>query len=83
MTKFQYTTFVCDHDALQPILTELGLEGWRLHTCDPVAPVGPQGSGILQAFVVLDKVIEEMDFADQDTLVVDVDDVPEGIAMRS
>jgi hypothetical protein len=82
MTKFQYKTFVCDHDALQDLLTEFGLTGWRLHTCDPVATVGPQGSGILQAFVVLDRVIEEDGFADQETLVVDYEEADEGLAMK-
>ncbi len=52
--------------------------GWRLHTCDPVVTVGPQGSGLLNAFVVMDKFVEE-----EDPQVVDTEDAQEGIAMRS
>ena len=77
MPYFQYITFVCEQTALQTMLTEYGRDGWRLHTCDPVVTVGPQGSGLLNAFVVMDKFIDE----EEDPQVA-VDDAPEGIAMR-
>ncbi len=78
MPIFQYVTFVCEQTELQTMLTEHGLNGWRLHTCDPVVTVGPQGSGLLNAFVVMDKFIDE----EEDQRVVDDDDAQEGIAMR-
>jgi len=77
MSHFQYLTFVCEQTDLQAMLTEHGLDGWRLHTCDPVAALGPLGSGMLNAFVVMDKFIDE----EEDQQVTD-DDAQEGIAMR-
>ncbi len=77
MLIFQYLTFVCPQDELQAALTQHGLEGWRLHTCDPVVTMGPEGSGLLNAFVVLDRYVEpeeaEVEVAD--------DGASEGIAM--
>lgn len=78
MVIFQYLTFVCEQAILQKLLSEHGLEGWRLHTCDPVVTVGPQGSGILQAFVVMDKCSDE----EVDPQVVMDDDAQEGIPMK-
>ena len=79
MPHFQYVTFVCEQTELQTMLTEHGLNGWRLHTCDPVVTVGPQGSGLLNAFVVMDKFIDE---EEENSQVVDNEDAQEGIAMR-
>ena len=78
MPIFQYLTFVCEQTELQAKLTEHGLEGWRLHTCDPVVTVGPQGSGLLNAFVVMDRYIEQPD--EPEELVMD--DAQEGLAMK-
>ena len=80
MGIFKYLTFVCPQVELQAALTTHGLEGWRLHTCDPVVTMGPEGSGLLNAFVVLDRYIEE---PEEEAVgeVVD-DEAPEGIAMR-
>lgn len=78
MPYFQYVTFVCAQTELQTMLTEHGLNGWRLHTCDPVAMLGPQGSGMLQAFVVMDKFVDD----GEETPQVDDEDAQEGIAMR-
>ncbi len=78
MVIFQYLTFVCEQSELQPLLSRYGLEGWRLHTCDPVVTVGPQGSGMLNAFVVMDKFSDEED----DQQVVVDDDAQEGIPMK-
>ena len=78
MPIFQYLTFVCEQTELQERLTKLGLDGWRLHTCDPVVTVGPQGSGLLNAFVVMDRYVEP----DSEELVVEDDDAQEGIAMK-
>ena len=78
MLHFQYLTFVCEQIELQERLTQAGLEGWRLHTCDPVVTLGPQGSGMLNAFVVMDKFIDE----EEDPQVVDNEDAQEGIAMK-
>ena len=79
MSHFQYITFVCEQLELQALLTEHGLEGWRLHTCDPVVTLGPLGSGMLNAFVVMDKFIDE---DDGEQVVPDVEDAQEGIAMK-
>jgi hypothetical protein len=79
MPIFEYLTFVCEQTELQARLTEAGLGGWRLHTCDPVVTVGPQGSGLLHAFVVMDRYVEDPDTSGEP--VVD-DGTPEGIAMR-
>ena len=81
MPIFQYITFVCEQSALQALLTEHGLGGWRLHTCDPVVTVGPHGSsGMLHAFVVMDRYLDETDLPEE--LVVEADDAQEGLAMR-
>ncbi len=79
MPIFQYKTFVCEQTELQAKLTEYGLEGWRLHTCDPVVMVGSQGSGLLNAFVVMDRYVEEPEA--EVAVVVDTD-AQEGIAMK-
>lgn len=79
MPIFQYLHFLCEQTELQALLTEHGLEGWRLHTCDPVVTVGPQGSGLLHAFVVMDRYVEEP--VDPEKPVGD-EDAQEGIAMR-
>jgi hypothetical protein len=52
---FEYLHFYCDRDELQERLSAYGQEGWRLHTCDPVVTVGEYGTGIIYAFVVMDK----------------------------
>ena len=78
MAHFQYHTFVCEQTELQEKLTKLGLEGWRLHTCDPVVMVGPQGSGLLNAFVVLDKLLDD----EVGDYQVEDGDVQEGLAMK-
>lgn len=77
MPIFQYLTFLCPQPDLQAILSINGLEGWRLHTCDPVATYGPQGSGILQVLVVMDRIVDEP--VDQGVLE---DGASEGLAMR-
>lgn len=79
MPSFDYLHFVCDQPDLEALLKEHGREGWRLHTCDPVATYGPQGSGLLIAFVVMDKIIDEA----EDPQVVDNEDAQKGIAMRN
>jgi hypothetical protein len=79
MPHFQYLTFVCEQTELQAKLTQHGLEGWRLHTCDPVVSLGPQGSGMLNAFVVMDKLI---DAQEDEQVVPDAEDAQEGIAMK-
>ena len=80
MPIFEYLTFLCEQTELQAELTKRGQEGWRLHTCDPVVTVGPQGSGLLHAFVVMDRYIEpEPDIPEE--ITVD-DGAPEGIAMK-
>lgn len=58
MPIFDYISFVCEADQLQPRLKELGAQSWRLHTCEPVPTVGSNGSGTLYAFVVMDKMLE-------------------------
>ena len=78
MVIFQYLTFVCEQSELQELLSQHGLEGWRLHTCDPVVAVGSQGSGMLNAFVVMDKFSDE----EYDQQVVVDDDAHKGIAMK-
>ena len=75
MFIFEYNTFVCEQPELQHLLTEAGIEGWRLHTCEPVVMVGPSGSGLLNVLVVLDRV-----GAPGEEDVVE-DSAPEGVAM--
>ncbi len=82
MPIFQYLTFVCEQTALQDLLTKHGLEGWRLHTCDPVVTVGPQGSGMLNAFVVMDRYIEPDPEVAKTVLVAASEDAQEGIEMK-
>lgn len=78
MPTIEYKTFICFHDELEARLNELGNEGWRLHTCDPVVTMGQHGSGTVQAFVVLDRVVPE----DQEYASVDNPDASEGLAMK-
>ncbi len=78
MTIFEYHTFFCDQDELQDRLTACGLECWRLHTCEPIAIIGPQGSGTLQILVVMDRVPEAPPAPEED-LITEPDSVP---AMR-
>ena len=55
MHIFKYHTFTCAvGDTLRDQLNELGLQGWRLHTCEPIRSSGSAGSGPLEAFVVMD-----------------------------
>ena len=55
MHIFKYHTFTCAAgDILEARLNELGLQGWRLHTCEPIRNIGSAGSGPLEAFVVMD-----------------------------
>ena len=77
MPIFQYLTFVCPQTDLQVLLTKHGLEGWRLHTCDPVVTMGPEGSGLLNAFVVMDRYFEEQEAEEEE-----VEGANEGIAMK-
>ena len=77
MPIFQYLTFVCPQDELQAKLTEHGLEGWRLHTCDPVVAIGEQGSGMIHAFVVLDRYVEPEN-AEEEV----ADEADEGLRMK-
>ena len=80
MGIFQYLTFVCPQDELQAALSTHGLEGWRLHTCDPVVSMGPEGSGLIKAFVVLDRYFEEP----EEVAAVEgaAEGADEGIAMK-
>lgn len=77
MLSFQYFHFVCEQSELQSLLSRYGLEGWRLHTCDPVVTYGSNGSGMLNAFVVMDKFTDE----EENQQVVE-DDASEGLAMK-
>ena len=76
MPIFKYLSFVCEADQLEARLNEYGAQGWRLHTCEPVATVGPSGSGVLNAFVVLDMMLAEPEDEPADVPVV------EGIPMK-
>ena len=58
MPVFRYINFLCEQTELDALLNQYGSEGWRLHTCEPVVTMGPQGSGLLHAFVVMDKVVD-------------------------
>lgn len=80
MMIFQYLTFLCVQTELQAKLTELGLESWRLHTCDPVVTIGPQGSGMLHTFVVMDRYVEVPEGNAEEEPVVGKD-AQEGLAM--
>ena len=65
ITKFTYKTFVCEQDQLEDQLNELGFEGWRLHTCEPVIAHGPAGSSPMKVFCVLDQAyVEDPQMAD-------------------
>ena len=76
MITFKYTSFVCEIDELAGRLDELGAQGWRLHTCEPTATIGPSGSGVLRIFVVMDMA------TDTDMLNDDVSGSVTGITMK-
>lgn len=77
MIKFQYLTRMCYYPDLQPLLTKFGEDGWRLHTCDSFMLTGPQGSGLLQVFVVMDRIIDE-----EPEIEIESESELEGIAMK-
>lgn len=77
MPTFEYLTFMCEQSALQSRLSDAGVHGWRLHTCEPVATVGQFGSGLLNVFVVLDRAIYP-DAPEE----VEPEPASEGIAMK-
>lgn len=77
MHTIKYTSFMCDYDSLEARLNELGSQGWRLHTCEPVPLIGPQGTGSVRAFVVMDMLVEH---AEENQ--TEAEPRPEGIAMR-
>jgi hypothetical protein len=72
----EYTSFVCEQTDLEVRLNVAGREGWRLHTCEPISTVGPSGSGLLSAFVVMDRVVEHNSDPE------DFSSTGEGIAMK-
>jgi len=55
MPTFEYLTFTCTEFELQERLSTFGTNGWRLHTCEPILPYGPAGTGVVRILVVLDK----------------------------
>lgn len=58
MHIFKYHSFTCEvGETLETRLNELGAQGWRLHTCEPIRTMGPAGSGPLEAFVVMDMLL--------------------------
>lgn len=76
MHIFKYHTFTCAAgDILEARLNELGLQGWRLHTCEPIRSSGSAGSGPLEAFVVMDMTM----VADEETAG---EPRSEGLAMK-
>ncbi len=80
MIRFEYLHFICEQDELQGTLTLRGEEGWRLHTCEPVVTMGPNGSGAMSAFVVMDQAIQEEEEQEYDNLPHFDDD--EGLKMK-
>ena len=66
--SFQYKAFICSMDELEPHLNHYGDQGWRLHSCDPIAL-----DGHLKASVVMDKVVQHGEGEDAK---------PEGLAMK-
>lgn len=81
MVPIKYISFQCDFDDLEAKLNEHGLQGWRLHTCEPVVTMGPQGSGNLHAFVVMDMALMQ-DFEQNNEEDVTDEPRPEGIPMK-
>lgn len=76
MPIFKYLHFVCEQPDLQDLLSRYGAEGWRLHTCEPVATIGPYGSGALNVLIVMDRAIYP------ETEEVETESASEGIAMK-
>lgn len=77
MIKYQYKTFLCEVDDLQDALSQLGLEGWRLHTCEPVIRSGPYGPSPVKILVVMDQVVSEEELEE-----IVSEGASEGIAMK-
>ena len=85
MTEFQYINFLCEQTQLEPLLNQYGSDGWRLHTCEPVTNTGPFGPGVLQAFVVMDRMFApETPFLVQEEQAIPQQSVAknEGIPMK-
>ena len=75
MPRFEYKSDILWFNDLQSFLSNNGEEGWRLHTCEPIVPVGPYGSGMEKILVVMDRAIY-----DESKEVSD--DSSQGMAMR-
>ena len=78
--KFKYKHFICNQDELQGTLTLRGEEGWRLHTCEPVMTMGQQGTGLMEAFVVMDQAYETDNLEEEE--VYEPDEESEGLSMK-
>lgn len=74
---YEYKHFVIAQEELEGELNFYGSTGWRLHTCEPVLTFGQKGSGIILAFVVMDRLDQPEDKPQIDQKVS-----PQGIAMR-
>lgn len=61
MIRFKYFAFEAeDVVALQERLTDLGKEGWRLHTCQPSTFVSPQNGSLMTIYaVVMDQAFDD------------------------
>ena len=77
--KIEYLFFSCEPDDLQERLTPLGEEMWRLCTCEFIAAQGLSGTGSVQAYVVMDRFIDQ---AEDEHLSAGESAASEGIPMK-
>lgn len=79
MQIYQYTSKLIHHKDVQDWVNEMGSEGWRLHTAEPVFNQFMEGTSPIQVFIVMDK-----GFAvDDPEEPVDEEAGPHGIEMKN
>ena len=74
--KFAYRHFVVASEDLEAVLNEHGEDGWRLHTCEPVASAGDDGEAKLFMAVVMDKATQIVEVHEEE------DEKPKAIRCR-
>lgn len=74
--KFAYRHFVVASEELETVLNEHGANGWRLHTCEPVASTGDDGETKLFMAVVMDKATQIVEVHEEE------DEEPKAIRCR-
>ena len=66
---FEYKHFIVGTGLLERDLNQYGADGWRLHTCEPLAIVN-DGVSILQFVVVMDRIVIDQSPAESEAMAI-------------